>query len=164
MFKVHTALDSLYISIFQEAFDSDGPEDGPKICSVLGAIVLAENPLSPSAIAMLLDFDSKKVLSLLSPMHPLLIFKESVDHPVWLFHKSFPNFIMYPARCTKWSFHISFPDHYLKLTIGCLELMTKGLENNMCRLPDAVANSGVEDLQRRVELYINHTLLYACKS
>ena len=34
----------------------------------------------------------------------------------------------------------------------------------MCKLPDAVTNSEVEDLRERAERYIDHTLQYACRS
>jgi len=34
----------------------------------------------------------------------------------------------------------------------------------MCKLPDAVTNSEVGDLQERREQYINDALQYACKS
>jgi len=60
-FAANATLDSLYTSILQEAFGDDYPEDDPKVRSVLGAIVLAANPLSPSAIATLLGFDVEEV-------------------------------------------------------------------------------------------------------
>ena len=34
----------------------------------------------------------------------------------------------------------------------------------MCKLPDAVANSEVEDLSKRTEQYLDPALQYACKS
>ena len=34
----------------------------------------------------------------------------------------------------------------------------------MCKLPDAVANSDVDDLKERTEKYINPALKYACMS
>ena len=51
-------LDTLYTSIPQEAFGDDGPEDDAKTPSVICAVVLAMNPLSPSAVATLLRFDT----------------------------------------------------------------------------------------------------------
>ena len=48
-FRENTTLDSLYTSILQGAFgDDDDPDNDPKVRSVLGAMVLAANPLSPS--------------------------------------------------------------------------------------------------------------------
>ena len=34
----------------------------------------------------------------------------------------------------------------------------------MCRLPDAVLNSEVDDLGERIEKHIDHALQYACRS
>ena len=158
-------LDSLYTSILQEAFGNDNdPEDDSKTRSVLGAVVLATNPLSPSAIAALLGFDPDDVPPLLSSVSSLLILKEDINRPVRPFHKSFPDFVTDPVRCADQRFHISPPDHHLKLLIGCLDLMNRTLENNMCRLPDAAANSDINDLKEKTEKYIDPALRYACLS
>jgi hypothetical protein len=42
--------------------------------------------------------------------------------------------------------------------------MNQTLEKNMCKLPDAVTNSEVDDLQERTKQYINPALQYACRS
>ena len=157
------SLDSLYTSILQEAFGND-PEDDPKTRSVLGAVILAINPLSPSAIATLLRFDVEDVLPLLSSVNSLLILQEDVNHLVQPFHKSFPDFITDQARCTNQRFHISPPGHHFELLVSCLNLMNQTLEKNMCQLPDAVANSDVSDLKERTKEYINPALGYACVS
>ena len=157
-------LDSLYTSILQGAFGDDDAEDQAKIRSVLGTIVLAVNPLSPSAIATLLRVDAKNVHRLLSSVNSLLILHENVDHPVRPFHKSFPDFVTDPTRCTDERFHISPPDHHLQLLIGCLDLMNQTLGKNMCKLPDGVANSDVSDLKERIEKYTDPFLRYACMS
>ena len=163
-FKMDTTLDLLYTTILQEAFSRDDPEDDPKTRSILGAVVLATNPLSPSTIATLLGFDTEDVFLRLSSVHSLLFLRDDIDHPVRPFHKSFPDFITDPTRCTDPRFHVSPPDHHLELLIGGLELMNQRLEKNMCNIPDAVTNSEVDDLQERTEQYIGHCLQYACKS
>ena len=158
------ALDSLYTSILREAFGDDKPGDDAKTRSVLGAVVLAANPLSPSAIAMLLGFDTEDVSLLLSSVSSVLILQEDVDHPARPFHKSFPDFITDLTRCTNLRFHISPPEHHAQLLIGCLSLMNRTLEKNPCKLPDSVANSDVGDLKERTERYIDTALRYACAS
>ena len=163
-FKVDTTLDLLYMSILQEAFGHDDPEDDPKIRSVLGAVVLAANPLSPSAIAMLLGFDTEDVFPLLLSTSSLLILHEDVDSPVRSFHKSFPDFISDPTRCTNKRFCISSSTHHPELLVGCLQLINQTLKKIMCKLPDAVANSEVDDLHERTKRYINYASQYACKS
>ena len=162
--RENITLDSLYMSILQEAFSHDDPEDDPRIRSVIGAVILAANPLSPSTIATLLGFSAESTFSRLSSIHSLLILQEDINHHVQSFHKSFPDFIVDPNRCTNQRFCVSPPDHHSELLIGCLELMTKRLEKNMCKLPDAVTNHEVDDLQNKAEQYIDHALQYACNS
>ena len=164
-FKGGATLDSLYSLILQEAFGDDDLEDNPKVLSVLGAVILAANPLSPSTIATLLGFDVQDVVPLLSSVHSLLVFQEDIpDHPVRPFHKSFPDFITDPARCTNPRFHLNPLHQHGELLVCCLELMNQRLERNMCNLPDAVLNSEVDDLGERIEQHIDQALQYACKS
>ena len=117
--RANTTLDSLYMSILHEAFGDDDPEDDPKVRSVLGAVILATNPLSPSTIAALLGFDPEDVFPLLSSLHSLLILPEDIDQPVRPFHKSFPDFIVDPARCTDPRFCVS-PSRSTRGTSGRL--------------------------------------------
>ena len=160
----NTTLDLLYMAILQEAFGDDDPEDDSIVRSVLGAVILATNPLSPSTIAALLGFHTADVFLQLSSTHSLLILEENINHPVRPFHKSFPDFITDPARCINQRFRVSPPDHHLELLLGCLELMDQTLEKNICNLPEAVKNSEVDDLQERIDEFISPALQYACKS
>ena len=162
--KTNTTLDSLYTSILQEAFGDDHPEDDPTVRSVLGAVVLVANPLSPSAIAMLLGLDSEEVFSLLLSIHSFLVLQADIDQPVRPFHKSFPDFIVDPARCTNPRFRVYPPDHHTELLLGCLETMNRELEWNMCQLPDGVTNSEVTDLNERTKECISQALEYSCRS
>ena len=162
--KEGMSLNALYMTILREAFGRDDPEDDPTTRSVLGAVALAANPLSPSSIATLLGFRIKSVSLRLSSVQSLLILQENLNHPVRPFHKSFPDFIVDPTRCTDQRFCVFPPDHHSELLIGCLELMNRRLEKNMCKLSDGVANSAVDDLRERVERCIDHGLRYACQS
>ena len=162
-FKTHATLDSLYMTIIEEAFNDS--EDDSTIRSVLGAVVLALNPLSPSAIAMLLGFDIEEVSAILSSVYSLLTFHEDDhDQPVRPFHKSFPDFIVDPARCANPRFRVYPPDQHTELLIGCLDLMNRSLEPNVCKLPDGVINSEVDDLKERTKQYICRALEYSCRS
>ena len=157
-------LDSLYMSILREAFGDDDPEDAPKVRSALGAVVLSANPLSPCTIATLLGLDAEDVFPLLSSMHSLLVFKEDPNSTVRAFHRSFPDYIIDPVRCTDPRFLICPPDQHAELLVGCLKLMNQGLEQNMCKLPGGAMNLEVDDLEERTGKYIDRALQYACKS
>ena len=164
-FKADATLDSLYASILQEAFDDDDdPENDLRVRSVLGAVVLAANPLSPSAIAALLGFEPEDVFPLLSSVHSLLVLQEDINYPVQPFHKSFPDFIIDPLRCTNPRFRLCPLDQHTELLVGCLQTMNRKLERNMCKLPDWVLNSEVVDLKERVKEHIDQALEYACRS
>ena len=162
--KVHTSLDSLYMSVFEKSFRKNKVDDDAMVRSVLGATLLVTNPLSSSAIATLLGFRHNQVQRLLELIRSLLILPEDPDHPVQPFHKSFPDFITDPTRCRDLRFHIS-PDYHIELVLHCLQLMGKSLKKNMCSIPDYSLNSEVEDLPKRIEdSGIRGALEYACRS
>ena len=156
-----TTLDSLYVSILHEAFGDGGPEDDAKVRSVLGAVILTTNLLSPSTIATLLGLDLEDVLPLLSSLHSLLILSEDINQPVPPFHKSFSDFIVDPARCVDPSFCVSPPDQHAELAVGCLKLMNHKLRVNRFKLPDRLTNAKAKDW---TEQYITKALHYACQS
>ena len=165
-FNRNTTLDSLYTSVLRGAFgDDEDPDNDPNVRSVLGAMILAANPISSSTIAMLLCLDPHwDVFLLLSSAQSLLIIQEDINYPVRPFHKSFPDFIVDPNRCTDRRFHVSPAHHHSQLLVSCLNLMGRSLEKNMCKLLDGVINLDVKDLKERTEHYIDPALQYACKS
>ena len=131
--------------------------------SVIGIVVLAMDPLPPSAIAILTNLGSQEVMDLLQLIHSLLKLPEDPDSPVLPFHKSFPDFITDPLRCPNERFFISPGIGHLKITLSCLELINTSLEQNPLLLPDYALNSEVEDLETRVDSEISFALQYACK-
>ena len=162
-FKPETTLNLLYTSILQEAFGRDDPEDDHKIRSVLGGMILAANPLSPSAIATLLGFDTEDIFPLLSSIGSLLILQEDVDQPVRPFHKSFADFITDPTRCTNKRFYISPPSHHPELVVCCLKLMDQTLEKNLCKHQDPIVIPEANGLPERTERSLEPALQYSCK-
>ena len=127
----NTTLDLLYTSILQQAFGDNDLEDDARVRSILGAVALTANPLSPSVIATLLGFDTEAVFFHLSSIHLLLILQEDADVPVLPFHKSFPDFITNPTHCIDERLHVSPSDHHLELLVKCFNLMGRGLEENV---------------------------------
>jgi hypothetical protein len=103
-------------------------------------------------------------MKLLQLIQSLLKLSEDPDSPVVPFHKSFPDFIIDPLRCTNERFYISPNTGHAKLALSCLKIMNDNLEQNILLLPDYSLNSEVEDLEARVNKHINLSLKYACKS
>jgi hypothetical protein len=159
-----TTLDSLYLSCFQGAFDGMSNEDDETVRSVVGIVVLATDPLPPSAIATLVGLKTQEVMDLLQLIQSLLKLPEDPDFPVFPFHKSFPDFITDPLRCSNERFYISSNTGHLKLALSCLKLMNDSLEQNLLLLPDYSLNSEVEDLEARISKHISLPLKYACRS
>ena len=163
-FNAKTTLDSLYTSILEVAFGEENAEACSKVRSTIGAVVLLANPLPPTAIAGLIDLDPKEVIPLLTLVQSLLVFDEDSDQPVKPFHKSFPDFITDPSRCTDSRFYISPQRLHVELVANCLRVMNDGLEQNLLSLPDYTLNSEVEDLEKRIDNRISVALRYACQS
>ena len=162
--KVYDSLDSLYTSILQGAFYENGEGDDAMVRSVLSAVALVTNPLSPSTIATLMGFEHDVVILLLESIQSLLVLHEDTDHPIQPFHKSFPDFITDPTRCTNPRFYIS-PDYHTELLLHFLEHMGRLLKKNMCAVPDYALNSEVKDLPKSIEESgIRGALEHACRS
>ena len=162
-----TTLDPFYASILRVAFGTgDDPDNDFKVRSVLGAMALIANPLSPYKIAKLLALDIEDVLRPLSSVRSLLVHPENIHGPILPFYKSFNGFIVDPDRCTNRRFQVSPPIHHLQLLMGCLDLMGQSLlEENPCQLPHGVAGvSDIDKLQKMAKQYIDPALQYACGS
>ena len=163
-FNQKTTLDSLYTSIFQTAFSEDDPDVYSRVRTTIGTIVLVVNPLPPSAIAELVGLEPEEVILFLTLVQSLLSMGEDPVQPVKPFHKSFPDFVTDPSRCTDTRFHIS-PGHlHSELLRNCLRVMNDGLEPNLLSLPEYALNSEVKDLQTRIDNRVSIALQYACRS
>ena len=163
-FNSGTTLDSLYTSILQAAFSEEDPEVDSKIRTTVGTIVAVANPLPPPAIAELIGLDPEEVMLYLGLVQSLLAVDEDPNQPVKPFHKSFPDFITDPSRCTNPRFYLSPECLHLELATSCLRLMNEGLEQDLLSLPEYALNSEIEDLQTRIDDRISVALQYACRS
>jgi len=164
--KVNTTLDSLYTSILQMALDfgTEDPNADSRVQSIIGTVVLAVNPLPPSAIAELIGLEAEQVMMVLKLVQSLLILSEDPTHPVKPFHKSFPDFITDPSRCLNKRFYISPGALQCELAVHCLRLMNDTLKQNLLSLPDCALNQEVRELSDKVKEHISSALEYACKS
>ena len=146
--KPYASLDSLYLSIFKGAFGKCTAEDHEMIQSVLCAVIHAINPLSPSTISILLDLEHDVVQSILESIQSLLLLHEDPNQPIQPFHKSFPDFITDPTRCTDTRFCI--PLHDQTLGFYCIKLMVESPQKNGWLIPDDLSDPRVGELEEMI--------------
>ena len=155
-------IDPLYTQIFRHAF-SNVKQDTlfASLRRVLAAVVLAFDPLSRRQIAEILDIKPSLITATLRHLHPVLLVPHGDSKKIRIFHKSFPDFLQDPDRCSDSRFFISSPAYHADMALGCLELL-KELRRNPCDLPDFVMNRDVSDIPDLLEDKIGGALRYAC--
>jgi hypothetical protein len=156
-------LDALYTHILTENHDLSYPLLDHSN-QVLGTVVLARDPLSLMALALLLNMDAASIRSLLGLLEPIIRVPPSPFAPITVFHKSFPDYLLDKTRGTDSRFHINPHEHHARLAINCLELIKNKLKRNICNLPPYSLNNEVNDLSERRKTHIGEALEYACTS
>jgi hypothetical protein len=159
----HQMLDGMYTQILVQAAKTTGnPKPHERVLSkILSAIVLLQEPVPPSALAVLADEEQRAsvILPLLSAV--LLVDNEA---PVRLFHPSFPDYITNEERCKDARFLVTRPEGHVRLATRCLELMNNGLRQDICDIRDpSLENSEVVDLEERLACRVPFELRYACQ-
>jgi len=160
-----SGIDQLYTEVLQQAFLNIQPDDGKfysRFRSVVGAVLLVSNPLSATALSDLLGISN--LSTTLRSLHSLLIIPTSEldPTPIHVLHKSFPDFLTDPGRCTDQRFFIDPSICHTEILLSCLRVMRGGLKRNICQLDDHVLLSEVEDLPGQRAAYIGDALKYAC--
>ena len=155
-------IDPLYTQVLTIAF-SEAKEATvfANLRRVLGAVVLAFNPLSREQIAGIFDLDPSHIATTLRHLHSVLLVPNEDSKEIRVFHKSFPDFLQDRSRCSDPNFFIHSPAHHGGIALGCLELLKK-LKPNPCHLPDSVMNRDVVNLPELLEDKVGSATRYAC--
>ena len=168
-----SGINTLYTEVLMQAFcdvglDNLKPDDQDvfhRLRSVVGAVLLAFNPLSMKSLSELLsDFDTPSDISTaLYSLHSLLLVPDNIEDPIHAFHKSFPDFLMDQDRCKDNRFFVNPLVHHTELLLSCLNLMKKRLKKNICHLDVHTVLSKVNDLSAHQKSHIGDALEYACR-
>jgi hypothetical protein len=157
-----TGIDQLYTQVLTLAFlDLNEDTVFTNLRRVLGAVILAFNPLSREQIAKILDINPFLIASTVRHLHSVLLVPDEDSKEIRVFHKSFPDFLQDRERCPDPKFFIDSPVHHGDIALDCLELLKK-LESNPCDLPDFVMNRDVANLQQLLEDKVGSATRYAC--
>jgi len=158
-----SGIDLLYIQFFKRAVDDvdvDDDKSHSQFRTVVGAVLLVFDPLSVNALSDLLGVSD--VSAALRSLHSFLLIPTNKDAAVCIFHKSFPDFLTDPRRCTDNRFLINPSIHHREILLSCLKLMGERLKRNICGLDDYTILSEVKDLPDCRKKYIGDALEYAC--
>jgi hypothetical protein len=161
-----SGIDLLYIQVLGQAFRDVDQDFYSHLKLVVGAVLLVFRPLSINTLSDLLRNHGTPagISSVLRALHSLLIVPENTEDPVRIIHKSFPDFLMDPGRCTDHQrFFIDPSIYHREILFSCLNVMKGRLKKNICQLDDHVSLSEVEDLPARRSAYIGDSLEYACR-
>jgi WD40 repeat protein len=155
-------IDPLYAQVLMHAFsDVEETTVFTNLRRVLGAVILAFNPLSRAQIAKILDINTPLITTTLRHLHSVLLVPNEGSKEIRVFHKSFPDFLQDRGRCSNSSFFIDSSVHHGNMALGCLELL-KRLKRNPCGLPDFVMNKEVLNLPDLLEDSVGSGSRYAC--
>jgi len=157
----NSGVDQLYTKVLQQAF-SDVHSDNNQRClrfrNVVGTVLLTFNPLSIKSLSELLEHSTQQIHSTIRSLHSLLLVPESMEDPIHVFHKSFPDFLVDPDRCEDKRFFVEPIDHHAEILLACLKLMGNRLKKNICNLDDhAILVKGF------FKDHIGDALEYACQ-
>ena len=155
-------IDLLYSQILMHAFSGvTDPNVTTNVNRVLGAVVLAFNPLSRIQIAGIIGVKTTLIMRSLRHLHSVLLVPDEDSKEIRVFHKSFPEFLQDRDRCSDLRFFIDSAVHHGHLALDCLKLL-KELKPNPCDLPDFVMNRDVANLPELLERKVGSPTRYAC--
>ena len=163
MHEGRAGIDSLYSQVLLHAFsDVHELEVFDNVKRVLGAIILAFNPLSRWELSRILGVSMTLVSTTLRHLHSVILIPGDENKEIRIFHKSFPDFLQDEKRCTDPRFCINPVTYHNVIALGCLELVKK-LKRNPCSLPPFIMNHDIPNLPQLLENVLGGATQYACR-
>ncbi|KAF7976476.1 hypothetical protein HWV62_6745 [Athelia sp. TMB] len=164
----HRRLDQLYLQVLADAYPTISVALAERLRTVLGTIVLAQNPLSLTCLQQLLGqalnetLDIRSIRQTLSQVHSVILVPAEDTGIIKFLHPSFFDFITNRDRCTDLRFLLDKDAHHMFIACACLQTMNS-LRRNICGLPThPPLNDEIIDLSQRIESTISPHLQYAC--
>jgi hypothetical protein len=147
----------LYSTILEVSFPEPTPKAIDAFRSILGAIIVAKDPLSPASLGCLLSIETSRL------QHICKGLKSVVDYEDFLriTHQSFADFLIDTTVCPS-AFCINLENEEGRLALACLRTMKSELRFNICNLESSyLLNKEVPDMESRIERNISSHLRYA---
>ena len=162
MYEGRAGIDSLYSQILLHAFSGISEQEVfDNVRRVLGAVVLAFNPLSRWELSILLGIPTTLISTTLRHLHSVILISSDKFKKIRIFHKSFPDFLQDHTRCIDPRFYIDPTTYHSNIVLGCLKLVKK-LRSNPCQIPHYTMNQDRLDLQQLLDSKLDNATQYAC--
>ena len=157
-----TGVDLLYTQVLMHGFSNvKEAVVFENLKRVLGAVILAFNPLSRMQVAKILNLKLSLITATLRHLHSVLLIPNEDSKEIRIFHKSFPDFLQDRDRCPSPDFFIDSSIHHAEMALRCLELLGE-LAPNPCDLPDFVMNRDIPNIPELLDDKVGGALRYAC--
>ncbi|KAH6916423.1 quinon protein alcohol dehydrogenase-like superfamily [Coprinopsis sp. MPI-PUGE-AT-0042] len=155
-------MERLYTQVLRAAVPDPVDDWFDDYQAVVGAIVVAADVLPIQSLASLLDKEPNDIVGTLSHLHSLVA-PTSHNEAFRVHHKSFPDFVTDPSRCSiDTRFLIDTSAHHFHLAGGCLRVMVTMLKQNICELPFSDWSKCISELPPGTVDRIPPELAYAC--
>jgi hypothetical protein len=161
-------LDATYLPILNQlVFDTSGLKRNRLIDEfrdVIGPIVLLAKPLSVSSLAQLLNIPLPIIAGRLKTLYSVLSVPSKTDVPVRMFHLSFRDFLLDPAKRATNEFWVDEIKCHERIANSCLRLMmdqSNYLRKDICRL-DKPGMLRTEVEARVIDVFLPADVQYAC--
>ncbi|CAH0021814.1 unnamed protein product [Clonostachys rhizophaga] len=159
-------LDTMYLIVLEQLLaglsDKDSQEVLAQFRKVVGSIVVLATPLSPSALARLLELPIEDVSDLLDLLHSVLSVPSSSKQPIRLLHLSFRDFLLDPKRSEIDPFWIDQEKAHKQLATDCFRILKKSLRNDIC----GIRHPGTEHSSidpEKISTMLPDEVRYACE-
>jgi AAA ATPase domain len=165
------ALNDFYTVILRSALPAGSDSDAvERFQTVIGTIVLMQDPLPISALAKLVGLRSDCIYAVLDNLQPVISLGDGGETP-HIYHKSFPDYLTDATRCTDMDLCIVLNGHHTRIATRCFQVINKLLSHNIMDLgtPDrflkndeGLVASGITDAQlnERIPLELRYACIY----
>ncbi|KAH6916439.1 hypothetical protein BKA70DRAFT_486643 [Coprinopsis sp. MPI-PUGE-AT-0042] len=155
-------MDRLYTQVLRAAVPDPIDDWFDDYQVVVGAIVVAADVLPVQSLASLLDKEPNDIVRTLSHLHSLIA-PTTRDEAFRVHHKSFPDFVTDPSRCSIDSRFLIDPSRcHFHLARSCLRVMLRMLKQNICEIPLSDWSKEKKELAPGTLGRIPPELAYAC--
>ncbi|KAK5989016.1 Vegetative incompatibility HET-E-1-like protein [Cladobotryum mycophilum] len=132
-------LDLMYTTVLKNALNTKLSKDEQQIfqerfTKTVGSIVILFDRMTPTNLATMIDEPKETMMKFLNYLGSVLDVSEQEQRRIGVLHPSFRDSILSSTRCTSTMFCIDARKVHGHLFNRCLDIMSKNLRKNMCKL------------------------------